>query len=169
MNQLWAPWRIEYIKMSQNEKTKKKKPACFLCIKNFNKNKDNFVLFTGKYSFIIMNRYPYNPGHLMIAPYRHIGLIEKCNEQEVAEMLKLIQKSVIVLKKMMKPNGFNIGINLGYVAGAGIPGHIHVHVIPRWLGDTNFMPIIGKTKIINEELYNMYNKLKKVLNKNGKN
>jgi ATP adenylyltransferase len=168
MKQLWAPWRIEYIKASQPSKRKGQKSECFLCVKN-KTNTYNFVLFKGKYAFIMMNRYPYNPGHLMIAPYRHIGLIEKCNDQESEEMFKLLQKSVVALKKMMKPDGFNVGINLGYVAGAGVPGHIHIHLIPRWLGDTNFMPIINDTKVINEGLTNMYNKLKKVLNNNGKN
>lgn len=167
MKQLWAPWRIEYIKESQKPKVKNQKSKCFLCMKNKG-NTDNYVVFKGKNAFIMMNRYPYNPGHLMIAPYRHIGLIEKCNEQETREMFKLLQKSVVVLKKVMKPDGFNIGINLGYVAGAGVPGHIHIHIIPRWLGDTNFMPIVSNTKIINEELVKMYHKLKKEFNKNGK-
>jgi ATP adenylyltransferase len=168
MEHLWAPWRIEYIKESQSSKLKTQKPGCFLCVKD-KTNINKFVLFRGKYAFIMMNRYPYNPGHLMIAPYRHIGLIEKCHEQETNEMFKLLQKSVVALKNLMKPEGFNVGINLGLVGGAGVPGHIHIHVVPRWLGDTNFMPIISSTKVINEELTNMYNKLKKVLNSNGKN
>jgi ATP adenylyltransferase len=169
MKQIWAPWRIEYIKHNQNltchkeRKTRNKKERCFLCDFKKKTDEDILILYRGKHSFIIMNRYPYNPGHLMIAPYRHIGLIEKCNNKETGEMFTFIQKSITALKKSMQPEGFNIGCNLGLVAGAGVPGHIHIHIIPRWLGDTNFMPIVGKTKVINEELYSMYHRLKKVL------
>jgi ATP adenylyltransferase len=161
MKQIWAPWRMEYIKLSQRLKVKSQKSGCFLCLKSDKFDKNNFILLRGNYSFVIMNRFPYNSGHLMIAPYRHIGLIERCNGEEIGEIFKFLQKSVAVLKKTMKPDGFNIGINLGSVAGAGVPGHLHIHVIPRWLGDTNFMPIVSKTKIINEGLQSTYNKLKR--------
>jgi ATP adenylyltransferase len=167
MKQLWAPWRAEYINMCNEEKSKKQKAKCFLCLKKPKFDYNNLILYRGKKSFIIMNRYPYNAGHLMIAPYRHIGEVEKCNLKEYNEMFGLMQKSIRVLKTTMKPDGFNVGINLGYVAGAGVPGHLHIHVIPRWLGDTNFMPIIGDTKIINEELHKMYISLKKSFRDNG--
>lgn len=167
MKQIWAPWRVEYIKLYNEVKNKKKKAKCFLCLNKAKHDNDNLVLFRGKKSFVIMNRFPYNAGHLMIAPYRHFGEIEKCNLNEYNEMFRLMQKSVKVLKTTMKPDGFNVGINLGYVAGAGVPGHLHIHIIPRWLGDTNFMPIIGNTKVINEDLYKMYLNLKEVFYDNG--
>ncbi len=163
MKQIWAPWRIEYINQTQSSKRKVQNLRCFLCLKK------NFILHKGKYSFIVMNRFPYNSGHIMVAPYRHIGSIEELNSNETGEMFALIQKSVITLKKIMKPDGFNIGINLGSVSGAGVPGHIHIHIIPRWLGDTNFMPIISDTKIINESLKNTFKILKKEFIKYGKN
>lgn len=169
MKQIWAPWRIEYINMSQKSKGKTRTKGCFLCLKDPKSDKDNLVLLRGKYSFVIMNRYPYNPGHIMIAPYRHIGEMEKCSPEEAGEMFIFTQKCIKALKKAMKPDGFNAGFNIGSVAGAGVPGHLHLHLIPRWQGDTNFMPIIGETKIINEEVYKTYKKIKSALNKNGKN
>jgi ATP adenylyltransferase len=104
----------------------------------------------------------------MVVPLRHIGAIEKLTAQETSEMFSLVQKSVVVLKKVFKPDGFNIGANIGKVAGAGVPGHIHLHVVPRWSGDTNFMPVVGDTKIINDSLNRIYNKLKKQLDSMGK-
>jgi ATP adenylyltransferase len=104
----------------------------------------------------------------MVVPLRHIGAIEKLTAQETSEMFSLVQKSVVVLKKVFKPDGFNIGANIGKVAGAGVPGHIHLHVVPRWSGDTNFMPVVGDTKIINDSLNRVYNKLKKQLDSMGK-
>jgi ATP adenylyltransferase len=167
MKQIWSPWRLEYFEESQKSNNKSKKPKCFLCVKN-SKTSNNFVLFRGKYSYIMLNRYPYNSGHLMVVPLRHIGAIEKLTAQETSEMFSLVQKSVVVLKKVFKPDGFNIGANIGKVAGAGVPGHIHLHVVPRWSGDTNFMPVVGDTKIINDSLNRVYNKLKKQLDSMGK-
>lgn len=161
MKQIWAPWRMEYIKQAQNSKLKAKNSGCFLCAYNRKKDNKNFILYYGKYSFIIMNRFPYNAGHIMIAPYRHIGQIEKLNSNETTEMFRLLQQSIIIIKKIMNPDGFNVGINIGLVGGAGVPDHIHMHIIPRWLGDTNFMPIISDIKIINEELEKTFSKLKK--------
>jgi len=165
MKQIWSPWRLEYIEQSQKDKSKNQ---CFLCINKTKKKMNNFVLYRGKYSFIILNRFPYNAGHLMVVPLRHIGAIEKLTAQETSEMFSLVQKSVVVLKKVFKPDGFNIGANIGKVAGAGVPGHIHLHVVPRWSGDTNFMPVVGDTKIINDSLNRIYNKLKKQLDSMGK-
>jgi ATP adenylyltransferase len=110
-----------------------------------------------------MNHYPYNAGHLLIAPYRHIGQVEKITQNEVSEIFLLVQKSIIAMKKAYCPHGYNIGLNIGKIAGAGVPGHLHVHLIPRWTGDTNFMPIMAGTKVINEELEKMYSKLKKLI------
>ncbi|MGQ4832959.1 MAG: HIT family protein [Candidatus Asgardarchaeia archaeon] len=155
MKYLWAPWRIKYILM---EKPKE----CIFCkaIKE-NKDDENLILYRGKYSFIILNRFPYNSGHLMIVPYRHVGNIEELTQNELNEMNKLMQKSVKLLKVALKPDGFNIGINIGRVAGAGIEEHIHIHVVPRWNGDTNFMPVIGDTKVVNQYLNETLEVLKK--------
>ncbi len=163
MKQIWAPWRIEYIEQSQKAKFKGKKLDCFLCLNSGKSDSKNLILLRGKYSFVIMNRFPYNPGHLMIAPYRHIKTIERCRTEEAEELFQLLKRCISALKIIMKPEGFNIGVNIGYVAGAGVPGHLHIHIIPRWLGDTNFMPIISEIKIINEGLHKMYRKLKGVL------
>ena len=109
----------------------------------------------------MLNIYPYNNGHLMIAPYRHKGSLQDLNEYEMLELMVLTKKSVKELDKILKPDGYNIGINLGKVAGAGFPGHLHVHIVPRWNGDTNFMPVLTKTKIISESLDSLYKRLKK--------
>ncbi|MEN3044012.1 MAG: HIT domain-containing protein [Candidatus Hydrothermales bacterium] len=147
MKKLWAPWRINYIKTIETEK------GCIFCSKpKENNDKKNLILKRGKKSFVILNKFPYNSGHLMIAPFRHIGSIENLKDEEVSEMMKFLKLSIKVLKKKLKPHGFNIGINIGKVAGAGYPGHVHIHIVPRWSGDTNFMPIIGDTKVIPEEI-----------------
>jgi ATP adenylyltransferase len=163
MKQLWAPWRIRYIEQDYNIKSKGKANKCFLCVTDSKSDNKDFIIYRGKYSFIIMNHYPYNAGHLLIAPYRHIGQVEKITQNEVSEIFLLVQKSIIAMKKAYCPHGYNIGLNIGKIAGAGVPGHLHVHLIPRWTGDTNFMPIMAGTKVINEELEKMYSKLKKLI------
>lgn len=156
MRQLWAPWRIEYILL-------KRRKGCIFCRFSREKNDEkNFVVFRGKKNFVILNNYPYNNGHLMVAPYRHIKNLEDMSGEEFNEHFLVIRKSVEVLKKVYNPQGFNIGINLGKVAGAGIEDHIHTHIVPRWKGDTNFMPIIADTKVIPEALTETYKKLKDV-------
>jgi len=153
MKHIWAPWRIEYIKAE--------KPAgCILCDKpKENKDKENYILYRGKKNFIILNSYPYNPGHLLIAPYRHIGNLEELTEAERNEHYELVSRSIAMLKKVMKPAGFNIGANLGKVAGAGIEDHFHSHVVPRWQGDNNFMPVLGEVKVIPQALADTYKAL----------
>lgn len=153
---LWAPWRIKYIYSQKSE-------GCIFCEANPNTSQEDekaFVLYRGAKGFVIMNTFPYNNGHLMIAPYRHIGSIEELTQEEVGSIFELVQKSVEVLKLKMKPEGFNIGINLGKVAGAGVEGHIHIHIVPRWTGDTNFMPVISDTKVISQSLQEAYKLLK---------
>ncbi len=154
MKQLWAPWRIEYIQM---EKPK----GCILCDKP--KQKDdaaNYILYRGDKNFIIMNSYPYNSGHLMIVPYNHTANLEELTSEERQEHFEIVSRSVKILKQAFNPDGFNIGINLGRVAGAGIDDHIHTHIVPRWQIDTNFMPVIADSKVINEALAETYKKLK---------
>lgn len=161
MEQIWAPWRIKYIQMEKPQ-------GCILCDKpKENDDALNYILYRGKKNFIIMNCYPYNGGHLMVAPYRHIASLEELTDEELHEHFETVRRSITVLKKVFKPDGFNTGMNIGRVAGAGIGGHIHTHIVPRWQGDTNFMPILGDTKVINEALTETYEKLKGKFVKKG--
>ena len=154
MEHIWAPWRIKYILMEKPQ-------GCILCDKpEENDDALNYILYRGKKNFIIMNCYPYNGGHLMVAPYRHIASLEELTNEELHEHFEIVRRSITVLKKIFKPDGFNTGMNMERVAGAGIDGHIHTHIVPRWQGDTNFMPILGDTKVINEALTETYEKLK---------
>jgi len=125
------------------------------------KDKKNLILYRGEHSFVILNKFPYNHGHLMIAPIRHLAKIEDLNNKEKSEIFDLLQRSVVILKKELKAQGFNAGINAGRIAGAGVLGHVHLHLVPRWEGDTNFMPMLGKTKVISEDLKKTFKKLKK--------
>ena len=155
MEHLWAPWRIEYVRLEKME-------GCIFCrFSQENNDEKNLILHRSKYGFIIMNNYPYNPGHVMVAPYRHVGSIEDLSDEEVMNMYHLVSLAVQAIKRAMRPQGFNIGINMGRVAGAGIEGHIHIHIVPRWNGDTNFMPVIGDTKVIVQGMKESYEELKK--------
>ena len=154
MEQIWAPWRMEYIRMEKSE-------GCFLCDEpNEDDDERNFILLRGKWNFVVMNNYPYNPGHLLVAPYRHIAHLEKLTKRELYEHMDMITKSIRVLKKAFKPTGFNVGMNIGSVAGAGTADHIHTHIVPRWQGDTNFMPVIGGLRVIPEAVTETYQRLK---------
>jgi ATP adenylyltransferase len=138
--------------------------GCILCDKPAEKkDKANYILYRGKYNFIIINAFPYTPGHLMVAPYRHISSITDLNVRESAEHMKLVQLCVNLLTKEAKPDGFNIGMNLGRVAGAGLVGHIHTHIVPRWNGDNNFMTVVADIRVLGEGLDVTYQKLKKCL------
>lgn len=153
MENLWAPWRIRYIE------TPKKSESCIFC-SALDDPQNRYVIAKNDHAMVMMNIYPYNPGHLMVAPIRHIGDFKKLTSDEYMAIGELIKKSIEVLEKTMKPEGFNIGINLGLVAGAGVKDHIHVHVVPRWCGDTNFMPVTADVKILGESLEETYKKLK---------
>lgn len=153
MKVLWAPWRIEYI-------AKEKKSGCVFCDACAGGDDGkNLILFRGNSCFIILNRYPYTNGHLMVVPYKHTNELNHLSTEEKAELLDLTIKCKNILE-IMKPNGFNIGMNLGKVAGAGIDDHLHFHVVPRWEGDTNFMPVLGNLKVMPEYLNLTYDKLK---------
>ncbi|HOM27765.1 MAG TPA: HIT domain-containing protein [bacterium] len=154
---IWAPWRMGYILGIKKDK-------CFLC-ESINSKKNEYVIYKRQYSFIIMNIFPYNNGHIMIAPVRHLKNLEDLKEEELNEIGQLIKISVKVLKKVLKPDGFNIGLNIGKVSGAGLEEHIHIHIVPRWQGDTNFMPVISNTKVIPQSL----KELSKILKKEFKN
>jgi ATP adenylyltransferase len=135
--------------------------GCVLCQKpKENKDEANFILHRGQYNFIILNAFPYNPGHLMVAPYRHIANLEDLTDEETKELFDVIKKGLGLLREVMRPAGFNIGLNVGKVAGAGIAGHVHAHIVPRWQGDTNFMTVLSDTKVISEAVSGTYKKLK---------
>jgi len=149
---LWAPWRMQYIGGPKAD-------GCILCEKIEGDDEKNLVLARGDHAYVLVNIYPYNSGHLMIAPYRHLDCLEKLSPEEMAEMMTWARKSEQALRAAFDAEGFNIGINIGKVAGAGIDGHVHMHVVPRWNGDTNFMPVLGETKVIPEYLEETYAKL----------
>jgi ATP adenylyltransferase len=154
MEQIWAPWRIDYIRM-------KKPKECILCRKpKENNDVQNYILYRGDKNFIILNSFPYNPGHIMVAPYRHIAGPEGLTDAELHEHFETVRRSIKILAEVFSPAGFNIGMNLGRVAGAGIDDHIHTHIVPRWQGDTNFMPVLSDTRVVPEALEETYEKLK---------
>ncbi len=156
MERLWAPWRAEYIRNTCAQKN----DGCLFCfLKECRTDQENLILYRGKKGFIVMNRFPYNSGHLMVAPYRHTANLQDLNDEEVRAIFNLIKKCVLALTREYQPQGFNIGANLGAVAGAGVTGHIHFHIVPRWQGDTNFMPLLAETKVISEHLTSTYNRL----------
>jgi ATP adenylyltransferase len=141
--------------------TEPKEGDCIFCTKpKQNSDSTNLILYRGASNFIILNAYPYNPGHLMVVLYRHVANLEDLSNSESTEHFELIQRSITLLKKAINPNGFNIGLNIGKVAGAGVEGHLHTHVVPRWQGDVNFMPVLGETRVISEGLKATYEKLK---------
>jgi ATP adenylyltransferase len=154
MKRIWAPWRIQYFRAPASA-------GCIFCTKpKESKDQDNRVLFRGLLNFVIMNTFPYNPGHLMVVPYRHIGILEDMTDQERNEHYQIVSKAVAVLRLETQTNNFNLGMNLGQVAGAGIADHVHTHIVPRWSGDNNFMPVIAETRVISESMEDIYNRLK---------
>lgn len=154
MKHIWAPWRIKYIEIKEPE-------GCFLCDKpKLDNDAENYILHRGRLNFVILNSYPYNPGHLMVAPYRHIGNLEDLTVEERNDHYELVSRCVTVLKQVLDTQFFNIGMNLGRVSGAGVADHIHTHIVPRWNGDTNFMPVVADTKVLPESMADTYKKLK---------
>jgi ATP adenylyltransferase len=159
MKTLWAPWRIDYI-------TGQKEEGCVFCDNPKEGNdKKNLILYKGESSFIIMNRYPYSNGHLMAVPYRHTNNMSELNDKERLELMNLTAKCIEILK-VMNPDGFNVGMNLGTAGGAGIDDHLHFHIVPRWNGDTNFMPLIADVKVMPEYLEDTYKTLSEQIKNN---
>ena len=158
MKVIWAPWRMSYI----NEE---KPSGCIFCEKPKGDDSKMLILFRGRYSFAIMNKYPYNNGHIMVAPYKHISNFEDLTADEFSELFRLFSKSINILKRKFCADGINAGLNLGKVAGAGVLDHVHLHIVPRWNGDTNFMPVIAETKVMPQHLKSTYNQLKEEFKK----
>ncbi len=155
MKQIWAPWRMAYI--GQGEK----KAGCVLCdICAADDDVANYVLYRGERAYLMLNLYPYNNGHLMVVPYAHVASPEGLEAETLTQLMLLVNRGLAALRQTMAPHGFNVGVNLGRAAGAGIDEHIHSHIVPRWQGDTNFMPVVGSTRVIPEALAETYDKLK---------
>ncbi len=157
MKQLWAPWRLAFIEQVSGDS------GCIFCEKQaLRQDGKTFILWRGRHAYVLMNIYPYTNGHLLIAPYRHIGAIEDLPETVLLDMLRLLQRSIKAIRKAYAPEGFNIGVNQGKVAGAGIEHHVHLHIVPRWSADTNFMPLLGETRVLPQHLKASYSRLKAV-------
>jgi ATP adenylyltransferase len=153
MEHIWAPWRIRYIQAE-------KPVGCFLCEKSAREDDAaSYILFRGEKNFVILNGYPYNPGHLLVAPYRHVAGLEKLTAEERHEHIDIVSRSTEVLGRMYHPDGLNIGINLGRAAGAGLEDHVHTHIVPRWQGDTNFMTVAANIRVLPDALAAVYQKL----------
>ncbi len=157
MDRLWAPWRTVYIGRDHGD-------TCIFCEKlHSDHDEANYLLFRGEKTFVILNLYPYSNGHLLVAPKRHVGDLVDLTREEMLELGETTRQMVVLLRKAFRPDGFNIGVNLGTIAGAGVPGHFHVHIVPRWAGDTNFMPVLGDVRVISEALEVTYRKLKETM------
>jgi ATP adenylyltransferase len=153
MKYIWAPWRIPYIKGG-------KPSGCFLCTNAAeNRDRDNYVLYRGRKNYIMLNKYPYNPGHLLVAPYRHVAGLDGLTAAERNEHYELVSHSISVLREELNPAGFNFGANLGRVAGAGVEDHFHSHIVPRWNGDTNLIPVLADVRVVPQALAETYDAL----------
>jgi ATP adenylyltransferase len=155
MERLWAPWRMEYI-------TREARPGCLFCRAQDDADPDaELVVWRPPAGLVLLNRFPYNPGHVMVAPAAHVAGFEDLDDVQALALMRTLKRTVTVLQEELKPEGFNIGANIGRAAGAGIPDHVHLHVVPRWNGDTNFMPVLGEVKVVNEHLQQTAAKLRK--------
>jgi ATP adenylyltransferase len=144
--QLWAPWRLEYIKRADEE------TGCVFCRAASLEDEEGLVVHRGEHAFVLMNKFPYSSGHLMVASYRHVGEFAELTDEEALEVHRLAASGIAALAEVYGPQGYNLGWNLGRIAGAGIVDHVHLHVVPRWAGDTNFMPVLADIKVLPEHL-----------------
>lgn len=155
MDALWAPWRMTYI-LDQD-----KPEGCIFCLAKDGVGADGLVVGVREHTLAIMNKYPYNNGHMLVAPKRHLAALDQLDTEELMELMDSVKLAIAVLKAEMNPDGFNVGLNLGRVAGAGIEEHLHFHIVPRWNGDTNFMTVLGDVRVIPEHIMATKDKLKK--------
>jgi ATP adenylyltransferase len=157
MDQLWAPWRLSYVTASRPPGTDE---GCFICQGLAEQNdRRNLIALRTAHSVVVLNKFPYNNGHLLIAPRAHKGRLADLDPAELLDTMQAVNRMVAVLDELMHPEGYNIGLNLGKAAGAGLPGHLHWHLVPRWNGDTNFMPVLAETKVIVQSLETLYDLL----------
>jgi len=162
MKHLWAPWRLQYIEHAGEAQ------GCIFCDKpGQQRDEDNLILHRGERVFVMMNAFPYNSGHLMIAPYRHVADLTDLDGQEMSDLMAATAHMLKILRRTPSPQGFNVGINIGEAAGAGIADHIHLHVVPRWQGDTNYMLVMSDTRVVPEALADGYRKLRAAIEAEG--
>jgi len=159
MERLWSPWRSKYIASFADKDSGKTKGCVFCDMLAEKEDEKNLIVYRSPLSAVIMNIYPYNSGHLMVVPFAHKGSFEELTEEENADVMRQAQLSIKLLRLTSHPDGFNFGANLGRVSGAGIDDHVHFHIVPRWKGDVNFMPVLGDTKVISEDLHDTWKKL----------
>ncbi len=161
MERLWAPWRVKYL-------TAAKPDECIFCAKaKAHNDAEDLVLWRGECGFVLLNLYPYNNGHLMVVPYEHVPSIEDLSVDVLTRLMEMVQKSMAVLRCAMHPDAFNVGLNIGAAAGAGIIEHVHIHVVPRWNGDTNFMPVLAGTRVVPDFLEHTYELLQQAARELG--
>jgi ATP adenylyltransferase len=154
MKQLWAPWRMDYI---LSDKTRR---GCILCeLPREDKDRENLILYRSSHNFVVMNRFPYNNGHVMVVPYMHAPALDELSDEMMLDFMKATQHAIESIKKAFAPEGFNIGINIGKIAGAGMEEHVHLHMVPRWAGDTSFMTVFDEVRVIPEHILSTYDKL----------
>ncbi len=161
MNRIYAPWRIEYVRRAKDDEV-----DCIFCSipeESRDRDPENLVLVRGSECFLLLNKYPYNPGHALVAPYRHTSDFTSLTDEEVVEAQELLSRFIEAADVVFEPDGYNVGTNLGRVAGAGIDSHIHRHIVPRWEGDSNFMPVFSDTRVISQDLRSSYRELKSEL------
>jgi ATP adenylyltransferase len=155
---IWAPWRLEYVK----DASKDNESECIFCVTQAEGDDEaNLIVHRGERCFVILNKYPYTNGHLMVAPYEHVASIQELDGKTIGELMSLAQRGMTALEASYAPHGYNVGFNQGRVAGAGVEHHIHMHVVPRWGGDTNFMPVLGDTRVMNQTLEDSYETVRK--------
>jgi ATP adenylyltransferase len=155
-HRIWAPWRLEYVK----DASKDVEEDCIFCAKPAQESdEENLIVHRGERCFVILNKFPYTNGHLMVAPYEHLAALPDIDQDTVAEMMALAQRGMRILESQYSPHGYNVGFNQGRVAGAGVEHHIHMHVVPRWGGDTNFMPVLADTRVMPQSLEDSYEAL----------
>ncbi|OUJ18475.1 HIT family hydrolase [Methanonatronarchaeum thermophilum] len=161
MERIFAPWRIKYVRKAKNDDV-----DCVFCSlpeQDVGRDRENLILYRGESCFLLLNKYPYNPGHAMVAPYRHTSDYTSRTEKEVLETQRFLSRYIEASDEVFNPDGYNVGTNLGRVAGAGIDTHIHTHIVPRWEGDSNFMPVLGDTRVISQDLKESYDEIKERL------
>ncbi len=159
MRHLWSPWRLEYLTAPRTD-------GCIFChaVQSDN-DRENLLLLRGERGFLLLNRFPYNNGHFMVVPYAHVPSLEDLDAPTLTEMMLLLNRGLAALRATMHPDGFNVGVNLGQAAGAGVVDHVHIHAVPRWLGDTNFMPVVGDVRVVPETWLQTYDRLKGALDR----
>jgi ATP adenylyltransferase len=167
MDHLWTPWRYRYVTSSEASGSTQS-GGCLFCNKSSESDdRKNYVLLRAELNFVLLNLYPYCSGHMMIAPYAHVSTLEDSDPRALEEMMRLAQRAEAALRSVYRPDGMNLGINVGHSAGAGVPGHLHLHVLPRWTGDTSFMTTVGETRVLPEDLDTTYDKLSTALGAKG--